>query len=392
MATGKGYTKHYYAESERIASRIGGGRLYDLDQPIVGNEIIDEKKEHVNNQTTDVLGSCLDVRWYDVETDIHKLYDWRDNVQHESDCYWYHPDHLGSSSWITDSAGAAVQHLHYLPWGEDFVNQRTSSFSSMYTFSAKEKDAETGYSYFGARYYSSDLSVWLSVDPMAAKYPSLSPYTYCADNPVRCVDPNGEEWFINEDGYIKVGENKDDHNVYFVKGKKNEFGEHQKDSKDNDVAVDIGDDIHQWVYSESGYYKDKSDGNKVKPYTAHTFDISDLAKAQKLFRCMSNYTDNEWSFWGDNKGFHLSTSHIYKTDIYGGRLAKQAGENGVLLFFFHSHPRNEPSGMYTNDLDRETRDTCLAKSPNAVIGIMHKGILYDFTPNKIKWDGTKLHN
>ena len=66
-----------------------------------------------------------------------------------------------------------------------------------YTFSAKEKDSETGLSYFGSRYYSSDLSIWLSVDPMSDKYPSLSPYTYCADNPVRCVDPDGEE--ITED-------------------------------------------------------------------------------------------------------------------------------------------------------------------------------------------------
>jgi len=60
-----------------------------------------------------------------------------------------------------------------------------------YTFSAKEKDAETGYSYFGSRYYSSDLSVWLSVDPMAAKYPSTSPYAYCRNKPIILVDPNG---------------------------------------------------------------------------------------------------------------------------------------------------------------------------------------------------------
>ena len=52
---------------------------------------------------------------------------------------------------------------------------------------------ETGLSYFGARYYSSDLSIWLSVDPMSDKYPSLSPYVYCANNPVKLVDPNGEE-------------------------------------------------------------------------------------------------------------------------------------------------------------------------------------------------------
>ncbi len=60
-----------------------------------------------------------------------------------------------------------------------------------YTFSAKERDSETGLSYFGSRYYSSDLSVWLSVDPMAAKYPSTSPYAYCRNNPIRLIDPNG---------------------------------------------------------------------------------------------------------------------------------------------------------------------------------------------------------
>ena len=71
----------------------------------------------------------------------------------------------------------------------------------IHTFSAKEKDTETGYSYFGSRYYSSDLSIWLSVDPMSDKYPSLSPYTYCANNPIKLVDPNGEEiWIVGENG------------------------------------------------------------------------------------------------------------------------------------------------------------------------------------------------
>ena len=73
------------------------------------------------------------------------------------------------------------------------ANYSLLTSNSSYTFSAKEKDSETGLSYFGSRYYSSDLSVWLSVDPMSDKYPSLSPYTYCANNPVRVVDPDGEE-------------------------------------------------------------------------------------------------------------------------------------------------------------------------------------------------------
>ena len=114
--------------------------------------------------------------------------------------YFYHPDHLGSSSWITDGSGQAIQHLHYLPFGEDWVDQRNSSWNSPYTFSGKEKDIETGYGYFGARYYDSGLSIWLSVDPMSDKYPNMFPYNYCANNPVIIVDPDGRECVDNEGG------------------------------------------------------------------------------------------------------------------------------------------------------------------------------------------------
>jgi RHS repeat-associated protein len=111
----------------------------------------------------------------------------------ESDLYFYHGDHLGSASWITDARGDAIQHLQYLPFGETRVDQRTSYWNSRYSFSGKEKDEESGYSYFGARYYDSDLSIWLSVDPLSDKYPGLSPYVYCANNPIRLIDPDGRK-------------------------------------------------------------------------------------------------------------------------------------------------------------------------------------------------------
>ena len=47
----------------------------------------------------------------------------------------------------------------------------------------------------------SALSIWLSVDPISDKYPGVSPYTYCANNPVKLVDPNGEEIYeFDENG------------------------------------------------------------------------------------------------------------------------------------------------------------------------------------------------
>ncbi len=71
------------------------------------------------------------------------------------------------------------------------------------SFTGKERDEETGYGYFGARYMDHELmTMWLSVDPLADKYPSISPYAYCAWNPVKLVDPDGNEAIDNDDWYI----------------------------------------------------------------------------------------------------------------------------------------------------------------------------------------------
>ena len=76
-------------------------------------------------------------------------------------------------------------------------NQYCYSFKIPSSFTGKEKDPETGYSYFGARYLDHELmTAWLSVDPMSDKYPSISPYAYCAWNPLKLVDPNGNELVI----------------------------------------------------------------------------------------------------------------------------------------------------------------------------------------------------
>ena len=71
-------------------------------------------------------------------------------------------------------------------------------FAEYYDFSSitlsTKQDFESGYHYFGARYFDSEaLTGWLSVDPMSDKYPGISPYAYCAWNPVKLVDPDGME-------------------------------------------------------------------------------------------------------------------------------------------------------------------------------------------------------
>jgi RHS repeat-associated protein len=113
-------------------------------------------------------------------------------IGEESNIYFYHSDHLGSSSFLTDGSGFATQHLQYLPFGEDLVHQQnTAAYYTPYTFSSKERDVETGLSYFGARYYDAGLSIWLSVDPMSDKAPGWTPYRYGFQNPVKYIDPTG---------------------------------------------------------------------------------------------------------------------------------------------------------------------------------------------------------
>ena len=74
-----------------------------------------------------------------------------------------------------------------------------SEDSWFFTFTGKERDEETGYGYFGARYMDHELmTMWLSVDPMADKYPSISPYAYYAWNPVKLIDPDGREIAIKD--------------------------------------------------------------------------------------------------------------------------------------------------------------------------------------------------
>ena len=82
------------------------------------------------------------------------------------------------------------------------------------SFTGKEKDEETGYGYFGARYMDHELmTMWLSVDPLADKYQNISPYAYCAWNPVKLIDPDGcliDDYFSYNGIYLGSDDAKTD--------------------------------------------------------------------------------------------------------------------------------------------------------------------------------------
>jgi len=131
----------------------------------------------------------------------------------ENDIFYFHPDHLGSTSYITSRNGSISQHVEYIAFGEVLFEEHSSSFSSPYLFNGKELDRETNLSYYGARYLDMKTSLWLNVDPLATYNPifeeefyfdgqhnggiynsgNLSNYNYCYQNPILYVDPNGKQ-------------------------------------------------------------------------------------------------------------------------------------------------------------------------------------------------------
>ena len=114
----------------------------------------------------------------------------------EKNIFFYHPDHLGSSSYITGQDGKVSQHTEYIAFGEILFDEHNTEHTMPYLFNGKELDQETGLYYYGARYLDSKTSLWLNVDPLAEKYPNISPYAYVANNPIKYIDPDGRRIIV----------------------------------------------------------------------------------------------------------------------------------------------------------------------------------------------------
>ncbi len=220
VVTPRGYTKHYYNGSERIAARLGD-YWYNTSTMGVAPEKVDLAREvledRLNSSNTDeeyfhevyyystegeefrhdpyILRTMYSSCTY-VEDMLYSVFDGGTCMADEmygidKGIFYYHSDHLGSASWITDDQGGAVQYIHYMPYGELWVNQQACQYDERFKFTGKERDAETGYDYFGARYYLSLLGIWLSPDPLLDESPEISSYAYCNWSPIKYIDPNG---------------------------------------------------------------------------------------------------------------------------------------------------------------------------------------------------------
>ena len=113
--------------------------------------------------------------------------------QREDNLFYFHSDHLGSTSYLTDTAGNVSQFVWYAPYGEALVDEHTTTYENPFKFSGKELDDITGLYDHGARNRNPITAVWYGIDELFEKYPENGPYGYCGGNPVKFVDLDGRK-------------------------------------------------------------------------------------------------------------------------------------------------------------------------------------------------------
>jgi RHS repeat-associated protein len=156
-----------------------------------------------------------------------------DNTEAEKDrAYYYHTDHLGSAQVVTNSKGQIHERLEYTPYGELWIDWKSETGledKTPFRFTGKEMDAETGFYYYGARYLDPKTSRWISADPALGDYIPGAPvndeakkrngnlpgqggvfnyvnlhlYHYAGNNPVKYVDPDGNEQSAAQYRYMR---------------------------------------------------------------------------------------------------------------------------------------------------------------------------------------------
>jgi RHS repeat-associated protein len=349
------YTKHYYADAERIASKIGTGFKDSISGAVVQNDtLLATMKRELGGLTKDTIDNII----YTYE---QIRYFGGDSNKYEDGLYYYHGNHLSSTQLITDMYGNVSQAVLYTPWGNIISEYRQDWMIDTiprYLFSAKEKDEESGMYYYEARYYNPPS--FISRDPLFEKKPFMSPYAYCRNNPLIFIDPNGED-------------------------------EYEFDQQGNHVKTIPNDKI------ASFHIVDK-DGNRIantgefdaKSVTHHTptingtktdiFDIKGDRNATEVFEMFADNTSVEWTHAktgekvGQNGSNIVGTSHSTNSTSIGHYL-RITGY--TLREVNHNHPRGNmlPSGAReyirtgnkTDDL--KGAELYMQKNPNIRLNI-----------------------
>src|SRR5690606_37466509 len=216
------FSKHYYAGTQRIAARMGqhnADEIFADSQPKSGQ--VSNSESTGNDFNADELKT---LQRKDLQLYLDKagkearlsFKEYKPNNEEQEQApppsqgtgtgsyaaygamaeeliYYYHPDHLGTATYLTDINGEAYEFFLNLPFGETMAEQhsQTADYVNRWKFTGHELDRETGLYYANARYYDPKVSIFISVDPLAEQASDWTPYRYGFNNPIVYTNPTG---------------------------------------------------------------------------------------------------------------------------------------------------------------------------------------------------------
>ncbi|WP_291115255.1 RHS repeat domain-containing protein [Flavobacterium sp. UBA6135] len=416
------YSKHYYAGGQRIAARVGQDHADSLFPEDSGSSCFEKLKgrsvsEHKLLQQTDLKiyleqgGIKGQLRFKNYIPNSEKEAESNDTTASEAEStyvaraedqiYYYHPDHLGTGTFLTDINGLPYEFFLNLPFGETMAEQhsQTADYENRWKFTGHELDKETGLYYAGARYYDPKISIWLSVDPMTEQDPGWTPYRYCYQNPINIIDPDGmHEYTYDTEGNVKLAkETKDKFDMIYSLEDYN--GDKKNGLKINNTNILSG------LLLKRDNIKAQHHSDKNTILTGIYTTSNSKAELLKLFEFFSQNADAEWTLQGNGSkdnmivalgrytgGFNKNGKWIPSTDQaikFEGVLDGFNDNN--LVFHYHNH-----SGETSNDFNPSPNDSMnalrrLKHSPNADISIYMPKITKD-KYNKVRPAGRPAIN
>ena len=321
------YTKHYYNGTERIASRLGEQQV---SISVENEQELEAYKQDVKQIIYNAIGQHL----YDEPTDMQEgdliPLEFLQVTGDNNAIFYYHPNHLASTMYVTDAQQSVVQSFLYAPYGDIISEYNTHVMGDAfpkYSFNAKELDEETGFYYYEARYYAPPI--FISRDPLMSEKPWLTPYHYCSNNPVGRVDPSG----------------KDDYEIDIAKKKITRSGE--KGSSDKIIIKkENGETIVGKEY-ENGTIKLRNHREDLQ-----SCKIKGDDNAQEIFEFLAENTDIEWGFLQigkeDKKNGQNYLYTSYQNDKILGFSTNMLGIKNYIRIYTHNHPNGNSKPSKTD--------------------------------------------
>jgi len=222
--------------------------------------------------------------------------------------YYYLTDYQGNVTGVIDSGAKIVQETGYYPYGEPWLEPEGDN---PYLYGGKERMALGGvrYSDFGPRLLSTASGYWGSPDPLCEDFRDLSPYINCAANPVRNIDPTGEDIVVlnyTEGMHLAMLiQNEEGKWQYYSVNGNNKYssGSHTGGRTFNDVAVGSWDTPQEFLNSSYNVRNDNSKDNEseshyefTEGYQIHTTQSQDATMRESF----SETAETEYDLFNNN--------------------------------------------------------------------------------------------